>query len=174
MSSSGSPAIGIRPLPSLPVDSAMSCSAQAPKSAIFLEARIVTLSRPSRPARPMARPSCTPGFSRGGTSGPQERTIASACLMKLPTSMPAVAGLAIEDPGIVELLGGLLERGAGIGHRDEAMSGLHRGPDGLSDAIVEIILHRVRLGRPAGLAGHDEHGLGDVDLGLRCAHLGRV
>jgi len=33
------------PLPSLPVDSAISCSAQAPKSATFGEAKIVTLSR---------------------------------------------------------------------------------------------------------------------------------
>ena len=52
---------------------------------------IVTLSRPSRPARPIARPSCTPGFSCGGTSGPQERTIASVCWIRVRTSMPAAA-----------------------------------------------------------------------------------
>ena len=39
----------------------------------------------------MASPSCTPGFSCGGTSGPQERTIESVCLMRVRTSMPAVA-----------------------------------------------------------------------------------
>ena len=86
-----SPSIGIRPLPSLPVDSAINCSAQAPKSATFFEEKIVTLSRPSRPARPIARPSCTPGFSCGGTSAPQERTIASACVITLRTSIPAAA-----------------------------------------------------------------------------------
>ena len=39
----------------------------------------------------MARPSCTPGFSCGGTSGPHERTIASVCFSKVAMSMPAAA-----------------------------------------------------------------------------------
>src|SRR5665213_400605 len=90
-SPSVSPSIGTRPLPSLPVDSAINCSAQAPKSAIFFDERMVILSRPSRPARPIARPSCTPGFSCGGTSGPQERAIASVWSRSVRKSMPAAA-----------------------------------------------------------------------------------
>ena len=36
---------------------------------------MVTLSRPRMAAAPKARPSAMPGFSGGGTSGPQERII---------------------------------------------------------------------------------------------------
>ena len=54
-----------------------------------------TRSSPCRGLRgrrgPCASPSCTPGFSCGGTSAPQERTIASVCLIRLLTSMPAAA-----------------------------------------------------------------------------------
>ena len=45
------------------------------------------------------------------------------------------------------------------------------GADGLRDAREEIILHHVRLGGAAGLAGDDEQGVGDVDRGLHAAHL---
>jgi hypothetical protein len=80
------------PLPILPVDSARSCSSQAPKSAMPGEAKIVTLSRPWRWQTPMIVPRITPGFSEGGALGAQERTI-SAVLSKTPWAMPIeVAG----------------------------------------------------------------------------------
>ena len=68
-----------QPKPALAGLSARSCSSQAPRSAIPGEAMIVTLSRPKRvAATPMAMPSCTPGFSAGGTSAPQARRIGCA------------------------------------------------------------------------------------------------
>ena len=53
---SGSASTGMSPLPCLPVDSAISCSSQAPKSAIAGEAMMVTLSRPVRAAACPVRP----------------------------------------------------------------------------------------------------------------------
>ena len=44
--------------------------------------------------QPMTRPSWTAGLCSGGTSGPHERTIASAESRNLPISMPAAAAAA--------------------------------------------------------------------------------
>ena len=78
-------------MPTLPVDSAMSCSAQAPKLAMAGEAITVTLSRPFNAAAPMAVPSSTPGFTAGGTAGPQERTMIRARSRPSFTSRPMAA-----------------------------------------------------------------------------------
>ena len=80
------------PTPSLPVDSAMSCSAQVPKVSMPGEAMIVILSRPnSLAATPMAAPRRTPGLAAGGTAGPQERTIMRALSRNSRISTPAAA-----------------------------------------------------------------------------------
>src|ERR1700710_2453117 len=147
-SPSGSPSDGVSPLPSLPVDSAISCSAHAPKSAILFDDRIVTLSRPSRPAMPIASPSCTPGFSCGGTSGPHDRTIESERLRTFARSTPAAAAgtspngdsteyppadgrVAMEDTGKTLCLCDLFQRRTGVGHRHEMPAGL-AGTDSLA------------------------------------------
>ena len=85
--------------------------------------------------------------------------------------------IAVTDPGSPwkmrrkALLGrDLLQRRSGIGHRDEALAGL-LGADRLGDAGEEIILHDVRLGGAAGLAGDDEQRVGDVDRSLHGADL---
>ena len=70
----------------------------------------------------------------------------------------------------------LLQRRARVGDRDEVVAGL-AGADRLGYAGEEIVLHHVRFGRAAGLAGDDEQGFGDVDRSLKVADLrgvGRV
>ena len=75
-------------MPCFPVDSASSCSSQAPKSAMPGEATTVTLLRPAFASCAMITPSFTPGFSPGGTLGPQDRTINCADVSKLSMSIP--------------------------------------------------------------------------------------
>ena len=54
---------GSKPRPDLPVDSAISCSAQSPKPSMpEPESASTTLSRPSTPAPPSAAPSCRDGL----------------------------------------------------------------------------------------------------------------
>ena len=79
----------------------------------------------------------------------------------------------MENAGKALLGRHLLQRRAGIGHRDEAVAGLVLA-DRLRHAIVEIILHRVRLGGAAGFAGDDEQRLLDVDCLLHRTHLRRI
>ena len=79
------------PRPSLPVDSASSCSSQAPSEAIPGEAMTVSLSRPWRAATPRIAPRITPGFSTGGALAAQERTISAARSRKTRVSMPIAA-----------------------------------------------------------------------------------
>ena len=86
---------------------------------------------------------------------------------------PADGGIAVEDARKTLFGRDLLQRRAGIGHRDETMPGL-LGADRLGDAGEEIILHHVRLGGAAGFAGDDEDGVGEVDLRLQAAHLRRI
>jgi len=57
----------------LAVPSAINCSAQAPKSEIFFDEDIVTLSRPSRAARP-AQPEFARRDFHAAYVGAQERT----------------------------------------------------------------------------------------------------
>ena len=73
---SSSPSTGIRPLPCLPVDSASSCSAHAPKSQSAGEPTRVTLSCPACAMTASARPSATPGLRAAGTAGPRPRPAA--------------------------------------------------------------------------------------------------
>ncbi len=82
----------------------------------------------------------------------------------------ADAGIAMEDAGKALFGRNLLQRRAGIGHRDKAMAGLV-GADGLGDPREEVILHRVGLGGAAGFAGDDEHGIGEIDRALQGANL---
>ena len=70
-------------------------------------------------------------------------------------------------------LGDLLQRGAGIGDRDEMPPGLlfaHR----LTHPFEEVLLEDVGLERAAGLARHDEQRARRVDPALECFDLGRV
>ncbi len=76
----------------------------------------------------------------------------------------------MEDAGKALFGRDLLQRRVGIGHRNEPMAGL-LGANGLGDAGEEIILHHVRLGGAAGLAGDDEEGCCDVDAVLHRANL---
>ena len=78
--------------------------------------------------------------------------------------------IAVEDAGKALLGRNLLQRRAGIGDGDEAMTGLVLA-DRFGDAIEEIILHRVRLGGAAGFAGDDEQRVGEIDRILHRAHL---
>src|SRR2546422_5110900 len=62
------------PLPSLPVDSARSCSSHSPRVAIFSEMTNVTLSRPRSAKPPRSAPSVSAGFrSEEHTSELQSR-----------------------------------------------------------------------------------------------------
>ena len=54
------------PTPSLPVDSAISCSTQLPKLAISSGRAIVSLSRPALAASPIIAPSVAPGLCAAG------------------------------------------------------------------------------------------------------------
>src|SRR5205823_5908147 len=60
----------MRPFPTLPADSASSCSSQTPRPAMPGEAVTVTLSRPRRASTPRTAPSSTPGSAAGGTDAP--------------------------------------------------------------------------------------------------------
>ncbi|MGY4314565.1 hypothetical protein ACVWW1_003892 [Bradyrhizobium sp. JR3.5] len=82
-------------------------------------------------------------------------------------------GIAVEDTGKALLDRDLLQRRAGVGHRDEAMAGLVLA-DRLGHPVEEIVLHHVRLGRAARFGGDDEQRLGDVDILLHRAHLRRI
>ncbi len=82
-------------------------------------------------------------------------------------------GIAVEDAGKALFGRDLLQRRAGIGHRDEAMPGLV-GADRFRHALEEIILHHVGFGGAAGFAGDDEQGVGNVDRGLQVADLRRI
>ncbi len=71
-------------------------------------------------------------------------------------------GHAMEDMGKAQLLGAALQRGTGIGHRDEVFAGLilasHRA------GTVEKICHEdVGLQRAAGFGGDDEQRLAEID-----------
>jgi len=63
-----SPGTGTMPLPSLPVDSATSCSTQSPKEATDAGSTKVSLSWPASVASPIRAPSHAPGFSNAGTA----------------------------------------------------------------------------------------------------------
>ena len=78
--------------------------------------------------------------------------------------------VAMEGPRKALLGRDLLKRRAGIGHRDETVPG-PVGADRLGDAREEVILHHVRLGGAAGLAGDDKECVGEVDRGLHAADL---
>ena len=174
-SPSGSPSIGIRPLPSLPVDSAISCSAQAPKSAIFLRGQDRHLVAAFEAGDAHREPELHAGIFmrrhvRAAGAHHRKRMVDQAAHVdaggrgrhqperRQHRIAPADRGVAMEDAGKALLGRDLLQRRAGIGDRDEAMAGLVRA-DRLRDAIEEIILHHVRLGGAAGLAGDDEQRL---------------
>ena len=80
-------------MPSLPVDSARSCSSQAPRSAIAGDATSVSLSRPRRAHTPMIDPSTRPGLSAAGTEWEQ------LCAMRSARSSSACTSRPITAPG---------------------------------------------------------------------------
>ena len=88
---SGSRSTGMRPFPSLPVDSASSCSSQAPRSETPGDVMRVTLSRPLVASTPRIVPRTTPGFSSIGTHEEQACTISSARSRNFATSTPMMA-----------------------------------------------------------------------------------
>ena len=63
---SGSPTTGTTPVPSLPVDSAISCSIHSPNTANSSGRTSVSLSRPRHRRRPSWRRAGRPGWRRGG------------------------------------------------------------------------------------------------------------
>ena len=79
---------GIRPLPSLPVDSARSCSSQAPRSEMPGEVKIVTLSRPLFCACPESRRESRRDFRPPGRPkrrrGPSLRCARGTSAMSIP------------------------------------------------------------------------------------------
>ena len=90
-SPSGSFTIGTSPLPSLPVDSAMSCSIHMPKLSISFERKKVSLSLPLSPSFPRAAPSISTGFSGVLTHGCSMDSTLEACSRRRPMSMPVRA-----------------------------------------------------------------------------------
>ena len=79
---------GRMPLPSLPVDSAISCSAQSPKPAYGASAlHSTSLSTPARLATPRSAPSRRPGLSTESAS--RCGRMASASASSAPMSAPA-------------------------------------------------------------------------------------
>ncbi len=74
----------------MPVDSAISCSSQAPSRGTLRDVENVTLSRPTFAAAPRIAPSSRPGFSPSGVAGPQSAAISaprsSSALASIPTS----------------------------------------------------------------------------------------
>ena len=74
-------------MPFLPVDSATSCSSQAPSGAMPGDATIVSLSRPALAASPMTTPSATPGLV-AASSMRQAAAICDASSRSRATSMP--------------------------------------------------------------------------------------
>ncbi len=82
--------MGMTPRPSLPVDSASSCSIQLPSDASSGGRRRVHLSRPASAASPRKMPSSAPGFS-ASTEERQRSPIARASSRMCPSGAPARA-----------------------------------------------------------------------------------
>jgi len=68
----------------------------------------------------------------------------------------------MEDIGEAQLPGASLQRGTGIGHRDEVFAGLVQ-PSRRTDAIEEIVHENVGLQRAAGFGRDDEQRLGEIN-----------
>ncbi len=78
--------------------------------------------------------------------------------------------LAEEDVTEAVAFRDLLHLRAGIGDRDEVLSGVGRA-DRADHAFEEILLEDVRFERAAGFAGDDDERAGEVDAGFDGAHL---
>ena len=174
-------------MPSLPVDSAISCSTHSPKLAIGSETTNVSLSRRWSASAPIAMPSHRPGVRR-------RAVVVRAVLLRhlAPVQQAAdvrahqdrrddpevghhrvaAADLRVvaEHPPEAVLLGQLLERAARVGDRHE----LRPVPARLLEEVAEV---RQRLDRPARLRRDEEERLRDVDGALELGHragIGRV
>ena len=163
---------GRMPLPSLPVDSAISCSAQSPKPGNAEPALAsTTLSTPARLAAPSRPPSRSPGLS--GSSASRTGRISSASSSSAPMSAPASPlghqaerrerGVAAADVGVghvdavAGLARGLLQRRAGVGdHHDP----LGRLDPGVAERLLEGAPLAVGLDGASGLARDHDDGLG--------------
>ena len=172
---------GMMPLPSLPVDSAISCSSHAPRSRNagrgderdFVAAQVGGgaeddaehhagilfhgSGRRRRP-RPSALVRCeklagVEAHGRGGNHAEvRERGVA-----------PADGGQSVKDVAEAVALGDQLHLRAGIGDGDEVAArfvAAHR----LLHALEEILLVDVGFERAAGFAGNDEERSGEVEL----------
>ena len=83
-----SSASGTTPAPSLPVDSAISCSSQSPIEPTAGSAMIVSLSRPAATLSPSRAPSCSGTFSAGSVSGPDRASTSAALSSSGAMSIP--------------------------------------------------------------------------------------
>ena len=172
------------PLPCLPVDSASSCSSQAPKSAIAGRGddRHLVAARGAGRRRGW-RQGSRPGFSAGGALGAQERTISAALSRKAAEVdadrrrrhhaeirqhriAPADARQAVED-----VRGS--PRSARVFSSDEPGSVMatkrvppRRRRPPLAARVEEVLLEDVRLERAARLARDDEQRARRVDPAL--------
>src|SRR5882762_9441828 len=149
------------PWPPLPVDSARSCSSQAPRPWMPGEATSVALSRPFLASTPMTIPSAAPGFSSTETLAAQARAVETHHRgwhhpeVGERRVAPADRRQAEEDAPEAIGLGDPLHLRPRVGDRDEAAPDL-RGTDGRLHALEEVLLEDVRLERRARLGRDDE------------------
>ena len=177
--SGDSPGAGMSPLPCLPVDSAISCSAHRPKPPGV--SRMQILSRPSCQPAPNCRPSSKPGLpsSRRQSSAirsafgeqpvdvdPHQRRRDDAERRQRGVAA-ADRRLAVEDVAEAALLREPLQVGARVGdggERGAALAGL----------LPEVVRVRARLQRRAGLRRRDEQRPLEIERRLERADRGRV
>ncbi len=169
---SGSPSIGRIICPSLPVDSATSCSSQAPSAAISGARMSVSLSLPASAATPSARPRLTPGFfsdlglAAGGGELRSAREVARQVQpqqrrrhqpeRRKRRETPADRRLARHQRQETPLARQAVERRVGIRDGDEARRGVL--PQGRFEVIQEVGKEKIGLDRRAGLARHHHPG----------------
>ena len=171
-SPSGSSATGRMPLPSLPVDSAISCSTQRPKLDTGSETMNVSLSRPCSASSPIARPIHSPELDAraveavavllGLLRGLQQRLDVHAhqrrrhqAEVRQHRVAPADVRVVLEHPPEAALLGHVDQPAAGVGDRHELRAVA-------AGALVEVLHVRQRLHRAARLRGDDEQRLRQV------------
>ena len=171
-----------QPLPSFPVDSATSCSNQAPRFKIGGDATIVILSRPNsrRHAEDRAEHDAWI-FNRNGRHA---HTICSVRSRNFATSTPMMAAgparnrrepprcWASRERCAAVAFGNLLHFRARICD-GEATAGFLRA-DQSCDTVEEILLENVRLERRARLARDDEERVPQIDFVLESLHLSRI
>ena len=168
------------PVPSLPVDSATSCSTHRPKLEIGSDTTKVSLSRPCCASSPITQPSQRPEFGSGGVvllavllrhlrlaqhaprcSRPPARR-ARGRSRTAPSSGRRCPGRSRTRAGSRARSPSSTSGAARVGDRAEARAVA-------AGALVEVAHVRQRLDGPAGLRGDDEQRLVQVHLALHGA-----